>query len=217
MSAMESWLGVLGALLLLAALTAQSRAIQRRESEGKQAFTAQEIAEVGISVALAAVLGMVKIFRMPQGGSVSLEMVPILYIALKRGAKVGIAAGAVLGLVQTVIDPYIVHWAQFLLDYPFAFGALGIAGIMSKRGEIAKLMGVLFGAAGRYVCHVVSGVVFFASYAPKGTNVWVYSLGYNLTYMIPDTIVALVVLGILLLGGRGIGHATRKGELSHHK
>lgn len=217
MSAMESWFGVLGAVVLLAALIVQSRAIRRRESEGKQAFTAQEIAEVGLSVALATVLGMVKIFRMPQGGSVSLEMVPILYIALKRGAKVGITAGVVLGLVQTAIDSYIVHWAQFILDYPLAFGALGIAGIMSKRGEIEKLIGSLLGAAGRYVCHVVSGAVFFASYAPEGANAWVYSLGYNLTYMIPDTIVALVVIGLLVFGGRGIGHARRKGEFSYRR
>jgi len=87
-----------------------------------------------------------------------------------------------------------VHPVQFLLDYPVAFGALGLAGLF--RGT--PWLGVVVGGAGRFVAHFLSGVVFFAQYAPRGTSPWTYSAAYNGSYMLPEVVVS-VVLTLLVL------------------
>lgn len=186
----------IAALVLLVALiriTSPGRTQGRTGGRGP----AQVVTEVGVAVALAAVLSLIRVFRMPQGGSVSLEMVPIFYVALRRGAGTGILAGLVLGMVKLVLEPFVVHPIQFLMDYPLAFGLLGVAGFFSR----LPLAGVFVGSAGRFLMHLLSGVIFFASYAPEGSNVWVYSATYNASYMVPELAIALIVM--LLLGVRG--------------
>jgi len=146
------------------------------------------------------VLSVVVVYRMPQGGSVTpASMVPILVLALRRGPKVGLAAGAVYGLIQFLIEPVVVHWAQVVLDYALPFTLLGLAGFF-RRWPYA---GVLVGVAGRMASHVVSGAVFFAAYAPAGVNAWVYSLVYNSSYLVPELVLSLVVVLLLNLGTRG--------------
>ncbi len=179
-------------LVVLIRLTSPGRA-QARTGRGP----AQVITEVGVAVALATVLSVIRVFRMPQGGSVSLEMVPIFFVALRRGAGTGVLSGLVLGMIKLVLEPFVVHPVQFLMDYPLAFGVLGIAGLFPR----LPVLGVFLGSAGRFLLHLVSGVVFFASYAPEGSNVWAYSAAYNASYMVPELVIAVVV--ILLLGTRG--------------
>lgn len=195
----------LAALALLVVLIRLTRPLQAGQGRGP----AQVVTEVGAAVALAAVLSLIRVFRMPQGGSISLEMVPIFYVALRRGGGTGILAGLVLGMVKLVLEPYVVHPLQFLMDYPLAFAALGLAGFFPG----APLVGVLVGGAVRFLLHVLSGVVFFASYAPEGSNVWVYSLTYNATYMVPEVVIAMLVmlfLGVgLARGRRRQAHARR--------
>ncbi|MBD0355302.1 MAG: energy-coupled thiamine transporter ThiT, partial [Rubrobacteraceae bacterium] len=87
------------------------------------------LTEAALAIALAFVLGFVVLFKMPFGGSVSLEMIPLILLALRQGWKVGIVAGATYGLLDLAIDPYVVHPVQLLLDYPLAFGVLGLAGL----------------------------------------------------------------------------------------
>lgn len=195
----------LAALALLVVLIRLTRPLQAGQGRGP----AQVVTEVGVAVALAAVLSLIRVFRMPQGGSISLEMVPIFYVALRRGGGTGVLAGLVLGMVKLVLEPYVVHPLQFLMDYPLAFAALGLAGFFPG----APLVGVLVGGAARFLLHVLSGVVFFASYAPEGSNVWVYSLTYNATYMVPEVVIAMLVmlfLGVgLARGRRRQAHARR--------
>ncbi len=152
------------------------------------------IAEIGVGVALAVVLSLVKVLQMPQGGSVSLEMIPIFYLALWRGTGVGILAGLVLGLAKLWIEPYIVHPVQLIMDYPLPFLLLGLAGIWPKR----PFLGVTVATVARFMVHVLSGVVFFASYAPKGSNVWVYSAVYNGSYLLPELVISLAVIWFLI-------------------
>ena len=110
-------------------------------------------------VALATVLSYLKLFSLPQGGSVTAaSMVPILWLALRRGPKVGLFAATVYGLVQFALGPYIYHPAQVLLDYPIAFGLLGLAGFFQKR----PFIGVTVGIFGRFFAHFLSGIIFFA-------------------------------------------------------
>lgn len=152
------------------------------------------IVEIAMSAALAAVLGLIRIFRMPQGGSVSLEMLPILYLSFRRGAPVGMVGGAVYGFVQLVTDPYIAHPAQFILDYPVAYTLVGLAGLVPSRPGL----GVALGTLGRLAIHTCSGAIFFAAYAWEGWHVWSYSLVYNLSYLVPEAIICGIAILLIL-------------------
>lgn len=155
------------------------------------------LAEAALAIALAFVLGLITVFRMPLGGSISLEMVPLILLALRQGWKVGVLAGAAYGLVNLAVNPVILHPVQVLFDYPLPFAALGLAGLFSPtlRGAI---IGTVVAVLARFVAHFVSGVVFFASYAPEGWNPYVYSAAYNAAYLVPSLAIALVVVGVLL-------------------
>jgi len=156
------------------------------------------LAEAATSVALAYALSLIVPFRMPQGGSVTaVSMVPILWFALRRGSKMGVVEGIVYGLVRTLRQPFIVHPVQFLLDYPLAFGALGLAGLFKKY----PILGVAVGIAGRFVCHFLSGVVFFATYAPAGMNPAVYSAVYNGSYLMVELVFSIIVMYVLVKRG----------------
>ena len=147
-------------------------------------------------IALAIVLGQVKLFEMPQGGSVTLlSTLPIVLCGYLFGTRRGVTAGVCVGLLNLIFGPYIIHPVQMLLDYPIAFGAMGLSGIVrdSKNG-LTK--GYIIGVAARYVCAVLSGVIFFGAYAPEGFNGLTWSLWYNLTYLAIEGIMTLIVINI---------------------
>jgi thiamine transporter len=160
----------------------------------KYRFSTKIIAETVMFVALATVLSYIKIFSLPQGGSVTVaSMVPILWLALRRGPKVGLLAATVYGLVQFALGPYIFHPAQVLLDYPVAFGLLGIAGFFQKRPFIGVGLSIL----GRFFAHFLSGIIFFASYAPEGMNPAIYSAVYNGGYLLVELVISMYVIYLL--------------------
>lgn len=167
------------------------------------------VVEIALSVGLAAVLSVWKI-TLPwniAGGSISLVMLPIFVLAIRRGLWPGILAGAVFGAIDYMIEPWFVHPIQVLLDYGVAYAGCGLAGLGStrvltllRRGERTAALStaaglVLLGGTARFVASVISGVVFFASYAPEGQPVLAYSLGYNASYLLPS----LLVTGVLVL------------------
>jgi len=156
---------------------------------------ARVLAEIGVVVALGAVLSLIKVYEAPYGGSVTAgSMVPVLYLAVRRGPAVGVVAGLVHGLIQFLLEPYIFHPVQFLLDYPVAFGLLGLAGLLAAR----PMAGVFLGVCGRFVAHLLSGVVFFASYAPEGMNPWWYSTLYNGSYLLPELVISAVIVALVV-------------------
>ena len=167
----------------------------RQHKEYNSDSTSRVLAEIAIFVALATALSFIIIFQLPQGGSITLaSMVPILWLALRRGPKIGLTAGFVYGLVQLVIMPQIYFLPQVLLDYPLAFGCLGIAGLFQKRWVLA---GVAVAIVGRFIMHLISGALFFASYAPTGMNPWIYSGIYNGSYLLPELVISLFVIFLL--------------------
>ena len=174
------------------------------------------LTEAALAVALAFVLGFVVLFKMPFGGSVSLEMVPLIILALRQGWKVGIVAGAAYGLLDLAIDPYVVHPVQVILDYPLAFGALGLAGLFrpTVRGAI---LGATVAVLARFVCHFLSGVIFFASYAPEGWNPYLYSAAYNAAYLAPSLAIAIVVTVVLLKALEGAQPSPRQARYRRSK
>jgi len=163
-------------------------------NESKVTFSTKIIAEIVVFVSLATVLSYIKIFSLPQGGSITAaSMVPIIWLALRRGPKVGLFAAAVYGLVQLVIGPYIFHPAQVLLDYPIAFGMLGLAGFFQKR----PFLGVNVGIIGRFLAHFFSGIIFFADYAPEGMHPAIYSAVYNGGYLLVELVISIYVMYLL--------------------
>jgi thiamine transporter len=164
------------------------------------------LAEAAVMVALSAALFNVKLFVFPEGGEVTLgSMTPIILLSLRRGAKVGAGAGVVLGMIVLYFEPFIynVPW-QVLLDYPLAYGALGLSGLVKGGGGSAKkvspalLLAPALGIGGRFLCHFASGVIFFASYAPVGESPYVYSAIYNALYLVPELVITEVALVLLL-------------------
>lgn len=169
------------------------------------------LAEIALAVALASVLNLWQI-RLPwniAGGSISLTMLPIFVVALRRGAVAGMIAGALYGTLDLIFNPFIVHWAQVLLDYPLPYLLVGLSGLgaASYRSLLEKgtsfasaiaALWMLLGGVGRFIAHVLSGVIFFAEYAPAGQNVWVYSILYNISYVLPSLAVSIVVALVLL-------------------
>ena len=168
------------------------------------------IVEIALAIALAAVLNALKIWRMPNAGTVSFVMLPIIVIALRRGLFVGLVTGALYGVVDFFIDPFPpVHWAQPLLDYPIAYALVGLAGIFAPAWRRALDHGALvnatafigaacvIGGLGRYIAHTASGVLFFAEYAPAGQPVLLYSMAYNL-YVPISALLAFAAGSVLL-------------------
>lgn len=160
----------------------------------------RRLVETAVMIAAAVALSYVKLWHMPQGGSVTLgSMVPILLIALRYGSGWGITAGVLNGILQYLVDPYpITHPAQFLLDYPIAFGLLGLAGLASRaKWWVGAIMGPI-ALVGRMAAHVIAGAIFFAEYAPAGQSPWLYSIIYNGSYMLPEIVLSGVLLVALL-------------------
>ena len=147
-----------------------------------------------LCMAMSFVLSYIKLWSMPLGGSVTLaSMLPLLWYSNKFGVKNGLIAGAAYGLLQLIQKPEIYHWVQVLLDYPLAFMMLGLAGSVKN-----LQLGSIIGVAGRWVCHILSGAIFFAEWVPEGwSNAWVYSAAYNGAYLLVDLIICLVLSFIL--------------------
>ena len=167
---------------------------ENKSLEYKASSSTKIIAEIVSFVALATALSYIKVFSLPQGGSVTAgSMVPILWLALRRGPKIGLFAAAVYGLVQLAVEPFIVHPAQVLLDYPIAFGALGLAGLFRNR----PFIGVNVGIWSRFLAHFLSGIIFFANYAPEGMHPIVYSAIYNGGYILPELAISIYIVYLL--------------------
>lgn len=157
------------------------------------------LVEGGIAVALASVLSLIVIFKMPQGGSITAgSMSPIIFYSLRRGLKSGVLAGIVFGLVNFLISPYFFSPLQVILDYGLAYGALGLAGLgKSKDFSFINIMFFSSLAIGtRSIFHILAGVVFFSSYG-GGMNPWLYSLIYNGSYLVPELIITSILIRFL--------------------
>ena len=163
------------------------------------AWGVQAYAEIGVAIALAAVLGQVRLFAMPQGGSVSLELLPVIFIAVRRGVVPGLVTGVVYGFLQLALPgAFVFHPLQALLDYPLAFGALAVGGFVAVTGWRSLAVAVAFACAARFVFHFLSGLIFFAEYAPGWEAPWLYSLTYNVLYLLPEAVLTAVLLWPLL-------------------
>ena len=162
---------------------------------GESSFDTKVLAEISVTVALSLVLNFIKIFQLPQGGSITLgSMVPVMLLSFRRGPKIGVFAGVVFGLAQMVLDGWVYNPIGMGLDYPLAFGVLGLAGLFKK----VPLVGVVVALAARFLSHFLSGVLFFAMYAPEGMSPIIYSAVYNGSYMLPEMVISAIIIYLLV-------------------
>ena len=185
-----------GGWILVAVLLVGGLVVYRQfKSESKTVWSTKMLALGAVCMALSNVLSMIKLFDMPQGGSVTpASMLPLMLFAYVYGVGPGMTVGAVYGVMQFIIEPYFLSVPQMLLDNPIAFAMVGLAGLFSKNENraLGLSLGVVLGSLGRFVAAVLSGVVFFAEYAGD-QNPWVYSIGYNGAYMLPECIICVVL------------------------
>ncbi len=157
-------------------------------------LTTKILINISLMLALSIILNQLRIYHLPQGGAVTLGgMIPLLIISFRYGTGIGTLAGFIFGLITIIQDPFILHPIQVLFDYPLPFMAMGLAGIFKDK----IFLGTILAFAGRFICHFISGVVFFAEYAPEGTSPVIYSLVTNATYIVPELIICLLILKFL--------------------
>ena len=165
---------------------------------------------MAVATALAAVLGLFKL-KLPHllyGGSISLHALPIFVIAIRHGVRRGIMIGVAYSAVNFALGPFFLHPLQVVLDYPLAFGALGIAGLsrsvwpltssgrMSSSSRLGLIGSIILASTVRFGMHFLSGMLYFAHLAPEGTSVWQFSVVYNASYIVPETLICLVAIQI---------------------
>ncbi len=161
----------------------------------------KKLTEIALSIALAVICSFIKVWEMPQGGSVSLTMVPLFIIAFRRGPVSGFVAGGIYGLISAVLGGVLYHPMSLLLDYLFAYSILGAAGFF-KKSVTGVICGIFAGTVGRFLFSLISGAVLFAEYAPEGQNPWMYSLVYQATYMVPELIICIVVMIVIAMNNK---------------
>lgn len=154
------------------------------------------IAKAALCIALAYLLGMIRMYRAPMGGSATLaSLLPLILFALAFGPLEGLLAGFTFGLLNLLLDPYVIHPIQMLVDYPMAYGAVALCCVaklipVSDRWRLP--IAVVLGYLGKFCMAVISGVVFFANNAAE-EGALVYSLVYNFSYIWPELLISLAI------------------------
>jgi len=160
------------------------------------------LVEGAIMVAVAFALSFVEIPVGLYGGSIEFVMIPLMVYSLRRGAGWGLGAGLVYGTLKYISTGWAVNWASILLDYSIAYMAVGVAGIAKDR-PAGYIWGPLAGCFVRFVVHFISGITIYAEYMPPEflgltmTSLPIYSIIYNGLYMLPNTVIAVIVCAIL--------------------
>ena len=151
-------------------------------------WNAKTIAFAALAISLSFVLSCFRLYRMPQGGSVTPgSMLPLMLFSAAYGVGPGLLAGMAYGVLQYLQGGYFLNVWQFLLDYILAFAALGLCGLYKK---LPKAWGLYVAMAFSALCRALSATL--AGYMFWDTALWP-SLVYNGTYLIPDTLICMVL------------------------
>ncbi|MGM8214278.1 energy-coupled thiamine transporter ThiT [Bacillaceae bacterium W0354] len=155
------------------------------------------LVEIAVFATLAFVLDFFTLFKMPQGGSVNLSMIPVFIVAFRWGLKAGLASGFIFGLLQLIYAGIAIDIVQAVFEYVVAFFVLGFAGLFSKqiisalnnnnRASITLwiIVATFIASMLRFLAHFTAGIVWWSHFTPEGQTVWGYSFVYNITYMLP--------------------------------
>lgn len=175
-----------------------------------QKLPLRSIIRIAVLSALSCALSYIRIYQLPQGGNISLGIIPILFAYVYLDRPSAILTAIISGILQYLPDPYFVNLLQWLLDYPLAWGALALPVILPQNlNRIAKIvLGGIIGGIGRFILHFISGKLFFAMFAPEGMNPDIYVSTYILSHLIPSIVITIVAL--LILNRLRIGEALTK-------
>jgi thiamine transporter len=204
--ALKDWL-LMAALIAVAAVCALL--LKKFSAQPQKALDTRSLVYGALCVSLSFVLSYLKLFEMPQGGSITpASMLPVMLYAYWFGPRKGFMAAFVYSLLQFIQAPYFLSFFQFLLDYVISFTALGLVGFFapgekSSAGwkKASLVVGVLVGGLARFLSNFAAGVIYYGSYAPEGMNPVLYSLTYQLASIGPDVIICAIVAAILMYSG----------------
>ena len=155
---------------------------------------------IALFVAFNFILSKVKLIQYPQGGSIDLlSSLPILMIGILYGPIIGMTCGLITGILSLIGSTYIIHPAQFLLDYILPTMMLGLSGLFGCKNKRNIFIGCLLAVLLKEVSHILSGCVYFAEYAWKGWNPLAYSIIYNLSSTGVEGLLSTIVLTIMPL------------------
>lgn len=193
---MLTTIGICIIVVAILALIGIALIIYKRKNNASAKITTRQLVFSAMAIALAMVTSMVKLMDMPMGGSVTLlSMLFIVLIAYWYGPVAGITTGMAYGLLQFVLEPIFYTLPQMLVDYPLAFGALGLAGFLHNK-KFGLQIGYVVGVLGRFVFAFLSGILFFAAYAPEGMHPAVYSTLYNGSYLLAEAVITLIIISL---------------------
>ena len=191
-----------GMYVFTGVLVAVSVALAMIFDKSKGGDTTKSVSYAAICLALSYALSFIKLFSLPQGGSVTFaSMLPLMLYSYMFGAKKGLIAGVVYGLLQFIQSPQYYQSMQVLLDYPIAFGVLGLAGLFNNskviKGATARfIVGSCLAVTCRYLAHVLSGYYVFSSWAMPGYTAFSWAVVYNLFIMVELAIIVAVSAGL---------------------
>lgn len=161
------------------------------------------LCEGAVFIAIAQVLGYLKFFELPQGGSITISMLPIFIYCARWGFGPGLLASFVFSLLQLFLDvTYAIGWQSIIGDYILAFTVLGIAGLFHRQ-KYGFFVGTILGSLARFLVHLVVGATIWAEYMPPEffgmtmTGPWLYSGLYNGSFMAIDMAVCLIIGAVL--------------------
>ena len=211
-TSLDNALLYVSAVVLIGLLVFFALFLGRKEPNG---FDSKSISYAAVCIAMSFALSYIRIFKLPQGGSVTIaSLLPLMIYAYMFGVKKGVFAGMIYGILQAVQDPWLIHPAQFLLDYPIAFACIGLAGLFANVRKLDKLpqiqfaLGAIVASAMRFVSHVLSGVFAFADLTGDPAGAWVYSLGYN-SFVFVD-IAIVIAVGVVIFCSPAVVKAVRR-------
>ena len=171
--------------------------------KNKQSMKLRALCEGAIFIALAQVISYLKLFELPQGGSITLGMLPIFIYCARWGFGPGMMASIAYSLLQLFLDgAYAWGWQSVIGDYILAFSLLGVAGLFSKN-TYGFFIGTVVGSVARFLSHYVTGATVWAIYMPEKffgmtmTTPWLYSALYNGSFMLIDMLLCLLVGALL--------------------
>ena len=184
----------IGLVVLLIAISLFVRLQKTTSTVSVKNITTKQLIFSSMAMALATVTSMIKFMSLPMDGSITLfSMLFVVLIGYWYGPSIGIMTAVAYGVLQFILKPTFLAIPQLFLDYPLAFGALGLSGFFYKRKN-GLAIGYLVGVIGRFIFATISGVVYFGSYAPEGTPALVYSITYQASYIVPEAAVTLFLI-----------------------
>lgn len=165
--------------------------------KSNQSVNIKRMVLTAVLIGMGAALSLIKLWKMPLGGSVTLlSMLPIALISIEYGIGWGLTGAFAYSMIQLALDlSEVLSWGLsasaligcFLLDYIFAFTAIGLSGLFRKKGVVGICSGIGIALLIRFICHLISGTIIFDSWLPEGwANPFIYSVCYNGTFMLPE-------------------------------